>query len=993
MTKNCNVVVKGTNSYNNKKSRDNFCSETHSEHDVCTIDSLKSKKRIYNKTHLIKVPNIDSNPLCITDVPNPLHTPHGDLCNYSHDDLMRLVTSDNFWSMYSIVDSLGDGHCFLYSLLISLHEQNMHIDKNDVIFAIKRECLSNVDHYLPFANISRAKFFVQMNDYLLRKRYDTRFGELVPIICGKALRINIVVILKKSLTYNVFVLPHENARLTALVLKTNKHYDGIKYTKQFTHTSLPSKPHAHVRDCNSKNIVLANCMKNMCDLSKSKDAQNDKVSNSHGNKNDGVRIINANVTDNSQDINTSAHLVNVNTPSTTGNNVHSAALAENTNVRKKNVDAKSEMCKRGIHKNSIKICAWNIYGLDDHKLQPEILGDFLAQNDIIMLSETWADTNTEYTFNYNFESVNVPRKFKHRLAKRSSGGLCTFIRTSLYKNGVELYKIHKDSIIWFKLDKDKFGFPSDVFLVSIYITPESSTHAVEDMFYVLQKDIAGLPGNPEIIIVGDMNSRTAELPDFNPNNFTGNDGDLSKFMPTGDNSDCEKLNILNEFQCVNRASDDKSTNNFGNQLLQMCKTTNLIIVNGRLGYDKGIGKVTCSNSRGQSTVDYVICSPGIFRYIDEFKIHSMYPESDHSPILFEIKCSERTAKHTNTAMSAWYNSYKYIWNRTSIGNLETALLDKQSGKYYSDFISSICCLEQPDAIAKNYSHYVNRAVESVFVKRKVKPASNRATWYDKECRTKRNEILSISRQSTDNSDRHVSIAIKNKEYRSIKQHKRRDFSKRCREEIEFAYKKDKSSMWKVINKFAGDKSNGLSPSPNEFFEHFQKHSCTNINDRFDYTLEKEACNYLKHMQSCPTRYIENPIENDILNRNFTEEEVCTAISKLKNNKSAGPDCIVGEFLKKCSAVFSKDLTRIYNYIIEHKNFPNMWAEGLRNPIFKAGTKTDCLNYRGITVLSVFEKVFELVTLNRLEFISEAFQKYDRYNTGFLKGSRTGDNNL
>ena len=80
----------------------------------------------------------------------------------------------------------------------------------------------------------------------------------------------------------------------------------------------------------------------------------------------------------------------------------SEALKTDTKIQSKN--------------ENIKICAWNIYGLDNHKLQPDVIGEFLAQNHIILLSETWADHNTEYTLNSKFESVNVPRKYKHRLA-------------------------------------------------------------------------------------------------------------------------------------------------------------------------------------------------------------------------------------------------------------------------------------------------------------------------------------------------------------------------------------------------------------------------------------------------------------------------------------------------------------------------------------------------------------------------------------------------
>ena len=43
------------------------------------------------------------------------------------------------------------------------------------------------------------------------------------------------------------------------------------------------------------------------------------------------------------------------------------------------------------------------------------------------------------------------------------------------------------------------------------------------------------------------------------------------------------------------------------------------------------------------------------------------------------------------------------------------------------------------------------------------------------------------------------------------------------------------------------------------------------------------------------------------------------------------------------------------------------------------------------MLPVFEKIFEITVQKRLEFVSEAFNRNDRYNGGFLKGSRTSDN--
>ena len=60
-------------------------------------------------------------------------------------------------------------------------------------------------------------------------------------------------------------------------------------------------------------------------------------------------------------------------------------------------------------------------------------------------------------------------------------------------------------------------------------------------------------------------------------------------------------------------------------------------------------------------------------------------------------------------------------------------------------------------------------------------------------------------------------------------------------------------------------------------------------------------------------------------------------------------------------------------------------------MFKNGGKSHVDNYRGITVLPIFEKIFEISVHNRLQFINEAFCKVDESNGGFLKGRSTSDN--
>ena len=181
------------------------------------------------------------------------------------------------------------------------------------------------------------------------------------------------------------------------------------------------------------------------------------------------------------------------------------------------------------------------------------------------------------------------------------------------------------------------------------------------------------------------------------------------------------------------------------------------------------------------------------------------------------------------------------------------------------------------------------------------------------------------------------------------------------------------------------------PSSYDFFEHFKSMSRTKVNSLFDYSYEETATKWLENEKAYQIHPSVDPLEFDILNRNFTEEEIKFSISSLNDNKSAEMDSLPVEFFKVSNGIISRHITEIFNYIITTRKFPEIWTTGLRSAIHKAGLKLNTKIYRGITVLPVFEKIFEIAVQRRLEFVSDAFDKTDRYNGGFLKGSQTSDN--
>ena len=133
------------------------------------------------------------------------------------------------------------------------------------------------------------------------------------------------------------------------------------------------------------------------------------------------------------------------------------------------------------------------------------------------------------------------------------------------------------------------------------------------------------------------------------------------------------------------------------------------------------------------------------------------------------------------------------------------------------------------------------------------------------------------------------------------------------------------------------------------------------------------------------------LELQMINDVFSTYEILYAIRSLKNNKAPGIDGIPVEIIKYCQMESIDLITDIFNYIVENRDFPDIWSEGLRSAIFKSGSKHYVDNYRGITSWCIFAKLFETAVNNRLRLANEAFERKDVFNGGFQNGGRTTDN--
>ena len=115
----------------------------------------------------------------------------------------------------------------------------------------------------------------------------------------------------------------------------------------------------------------------------------------------------------------------------------------------------------------------------------------------------------------------------------------------------------------------------------------------------------------------------------------------------------------------------------------------------------------------------------------------------------------------------------------------------------------------------------------------------------------------------------------------------------------------------------------------------------------------------------------------------------TGIIKSLKNSSAGSDYIIASRAKQCIQHYIKTLTYLTNSSFECGIFPNELKLAKVIPIFKNGDKQDISNYRPISILSFFSKIFEKTMYNHLiNFIDKNKILYN-YQFGFRKLHSTG----
>ena len=163
---------------------------------------------------------------------------------------------------------------------------------------------------------------------------------------------------------------------------------------------------------------------------------------------------------------------------------------------------------------------------------------------------------------------------------------------------------------------------------------------------------------------------------------------------------------------------------------------------------------------------------------------------------------------------------------------------------------------------------------------------------------------------------------------------------------------DAKIYWRLLKDWSSSQNQSDMPTHEEFVNHFESLGNVPDNDLFD---------------SQDTDSIDIPIlDTSSLNKDITLDEIKKHIRNLKNNKACGYDLIINEFLKVSSDHVVNALLLAMNLVLKTGFIPEDWTIGTIRPLYKGkGNVKDVDNYRGITLLSCYGKLFTSILNDRL----------------------------
>ena len=207
------------------------------------------------------------------------------------------------------------------------------------------------------------------------------------------------------------------------------------------------------------------------------------------------------------------------------------------------------------------------------------------------------------------------------------------------------------------------------------------------------------------------------------------------------------------------------------------------------------------------------------------------------------------------------------------------------------------------------------------------------------------------------------------------------------------YKDDSRKQWQMINELLGrkrksvrtnkliDSDGNISSTPvsiaNSFNEYFSSIASNLKSNRIDSQGRNGDENYHQ-------TYLKNSVSDTLFLSMVDASEVYEVIKSFKN-KSTRDTKICSLKLANKSFTFTSIIASIINKSFQEGIFPEQMKIARVTPIHKEGTKTNVGNYRPISILNSFSKIYEKLMHKRLTSFLESNDSIYENQYGFRSG--------
>lgn len=582
--------------------------------------------------------------------------------------------------------------------------------------------------------------------------------------------------------------------------------------------------------------------------------------------------------------------------------------------------------------NDLNFATWNVRTLNYPGALRSLIMELTKYDiQVAAIQETrWKENNMFSSKNYQiYSSGNTEDKHVHGTA---------FIVSKQYNNNILSFNPISQRISTLRL-KGRFH---NITFINIYAPTEVSEETTKDDFYgKLDSVFNGVPKNDIKIVLGDMNAQI---------------GKEEVYHPTIGNYSLHEV-----------------TNDNGQRFIDFAMS-NELVVSSTCFMAKRIHKYTWESADGitKNQIDHVAISMRHANNILDVKTkRGAIFDSDHHMVKIKFRMRISVAKKEKSSKKDRID-YDKLRNPDVVHQFQAVLETKINNHNLTD--------STEEDHWNTIQEVITSTSKSILGYQRTRRNQD---WWDEECNIliqKRNDLrrIMIQRKTRSNTEAYKVARANFKKTCRLK--KREKLEREITQLEENHRNQNVREMYKQVKNV----KKGFEPriqcieDENKTMLHSEEQILVRWKQYFSQLLN--STNFVNTQ--------EDDLNDNIIIEPPTLEEVRMVIDKAKNNKSPGLDGIPMEIFKHGGDVLLGHIHSIVNKIWITECMPTQWKTAVIIPIHKKGSKLQCLNYRGISLLNTAYKIFTTIIADKLKPYS--YEIIGEYQSGFRPNKTTTD---